>query len=69
MIKKYEDFRNNIIDTINDAGLNIGIVTYIFRDICRDIEAAYKAQLSKEIKEENTHEDTEDGSVETVEEV
>lgn len=66
MIKRYEDFRNNVVNAINDAGLDIGIVTYIFRDICRDIEAAYREQLNREIKEENTQ-DTEDDSVEVVE--
>lgn len=54
MVKKYEDFRNKIIDTINESGFDIGIVTYIMRDINREIETAYQKQITRELEEENT---------------
>lgn len=53
MVKKYEDFRNKIIDTINESGFDIGIVTYIMRDINREIETVYQKQITREL-EENT---------------
>lgn len=54
MVKKYEDFRNKIIDTINESGFDIGIVTYIMRDINREIETTYQRQITRELEEENT---------------
>lgn len=54
MVKKYEDFRNKIIDIINESGFDIGIVTYIMRDINREIETAYQKQITRELEEENT---------------
>lgn len=54
MVKKYEDFRNKIIDIINESGFDIGIVTYIMRDINREIETAYQKQINRELEEENT---------------
>lgn len=54
MVKKYEDFRNKIIDTINESGFDIGIVAYIMRDINREIETTYQKQITRELEEENT---------------
>lgn len=71
MVKKYEDFRNKIIDTINESGFNIGIVTYIMRDINREIEVAYQKQINRDLEEERIHknevENTQDSVDETTE--
>lgn len=53
MVKKYEDFRNKIIDTINESGFDIGIVAYIMRDINCEIETTYQKQITRELEEEN----------------
>ena len=53
MVLQYEKFRNNIINYINDSGLDIGAIAYVFRDIYREIESTYQSQLNKEITEEN----------------
>lgn len=52
MVKKYEDFRNKLIEAINQSGLDIGAVTYILRDINREIEITYQRQLTIEIEKE-----------------
>lgn len=53
MVLQYEKFRNSIIDYINDSGLDIGAIAYVFRDIYREIESMYQSQLNKEIAEAN----------------
>lgn len=81
MVKHYEDFRDRIINVINDSGLDIGMVTYIMRDVYREAETAYQKQVSKEIeeashlfdklgelKEEDSKGEAEDDSAETVDE-
>lgn len=81
MVRQYEDFRNRIINAINDSGLDIGMVAYIMRDIYREVETTYQKQVNKEIeeanrlfdkldenKEEITQDEAENDSAETVEE-
>lgn len=81
MVRHYEDFRNRIINAINDSGLDIGMVAYIMRDIYREVETTYQKQVNKEIEEANrlfdrldenneeeiTQDDAENDSAETVE--
>lgn len=81
MVRQYEDFRNRIINAINDSGLDIGMVAYIMRDIYREVETTYQKQVNKEIEEANrlfdkldenneeeiTQDEAENDSAETVE--
>ena len=48
------NFKSDIVNTINDSGLPVGIVYYIMKDLFIDIENAYKQTLinEKEIKQE-----------------
>lgn len=48
------NFKSDMVNTINDSGLPVGIVYYIMKDLFIDIENAYKQTLinEKEIKQE-----------------
>lgn len=59
------DFRNNMINTINDSGLPVGVVYYIMKDILNDIQNAYENTLKKEKEESKRIKDTEDTEQET----
>ena len=59
------DFRNNIINTVNDSGLPVGVVYYIMKDILNDIQNAYENTLKKEKEESKRIKDTENTEQET----
>lgn len=42
-----EDFKNNIINTINGSQLPPAVVYYIFKDINKDVEASYKNYIQQ----------------------
>ena len=64
-----EDFKNNIIDTINNAGFPPSVVYYVLKDIFTDVEASYKNFIHQErihqerIHQENTKEQSLDKEV------
>lgn len=43
-----EEFRNNLLNLINNSGLPAGIVYYMYKDIGKDIENAYYSVLNSE---------------------
>jgi hypothetical protein len=43
-----EYFRENIKNTIQNSGLNIGTVYFIMKDFCNDLEANYYNQVNFE---------------------
>lgn len=51
MITKYENFRRMIQQAIQNSGLDIGIVYFIFKDIFSEIEKLYYAYLNTESAE------------------
>lgn len=51
MITKYENFRRMIQQAIQNSGLDIGIVYFIFKDIFSEIEKLYYAYLNAESTE------------------
>lgn len=53
MIKDYYFFKEQINRTIQNSGLDIGMIYYIFKDIYTNIENTYYAQINKELIEEN----------------
>lgn len=53
MIKNYQIFKENINATIQNSGLDIGVVYFIMKDIYSDLEKMYYAQINKEFIEEN----------------
>lgn len=64
MISKYQFFKETIKNTIQNSGLDIGIIYYILKDIFREIEALYFTQINREIAEEsnNIKEENEESS-------
>lgn len=59
-----EDFKNHIIDTINNAGFPPSVVYYVLKDIFTDVEASYKNFIHQErIHQENTKEQSLDKEV------
>lgn len=42
-----ELFKNKIVDLANNSGLDIGVVYYIMKDVCRDLEEAYFEYLNQ----------------------
>lgn len=42
-----EDFKNNIINTINGSQLPPAVVYYIFKDINKDVETSYKNYIQQ----------------------
>lgn len=45
------DFKNNMVNTINNSGLPVGVVYYIMKDLFNDIQNAYENTLKKEKEE------------------
>lgn len=48
---KAEEFRENLIRSINNSGLHVMIVKYILDDIRRIVDEEYRKALSREIQE------------------
>lgn len=59
------NFKTNMINTINDSGLPVGVVYYIMKDILNDIQNAYENTLKKEKEESKRIKDTENTEQET----
>ena len=51
MIIKYKQFQSFIMQAISTSGLNVGEVYFILKDILREVEALYEAQINKELQE------------------
>lgn len=47
-----EFFKNSMVDTINNSGLEIGIVYYVLKDILKDFEGNYFDYLNSALQEE-----------------
>lgn len=45
------NFKNNMVNTINNSGLPVGVVYYIMKDLLNDIQNAYENTLKKEKEE------------------
>ena len=43
-----EEFRNNLLNLVNNSGLPAGIVYYMYKDIGKEIENAYYSVLNSE---------------------
>lgn len=52
MIRNYQLFKEKINYVIQNSGLDIGAVYFIFKDIFYEIEKLYYAQLNRECLEE-----------------
>ena len=52
MIKNYQILKESINSIIQKSGLDIGAVYFIFKDIFRDIENLYYAQINQELMQE-----------------
>lgn len=50
------NFRQNLIDVINNSQLPVGIVYYIARDVFSEIEREYEKSLKDEQQNEDTKE-------------
>lgn len=48
--------KKNLINTINDSGLPIGICYYIVKDVLTDVTNSYKETLISESNNKNTNE-------------
>ena len=56
MIKNYQILKESINSIIQNSGLDVGIVYFIFKDIFREIEALYYSQINRELIEESKEE-------------
>ena len=45
------NFKNNMVNIINNSGLPVGVVYYIMKDLLNDIQNAYENTLKKEKEE------------------
>lgn len=45
------NFKNDMVNTINNSGLPVGVVYYIMKDLFNDIQNAYENTLKKEKEE------------------
>lgn len=53
------DFKNNIIEIINESNLTIDAVYYVMKDIMGDITTTYNLTLQKEAAAAQSNEPTE----------
>lgn len=53
MIKDYQFFKEKINYAIQNSGLDIGAVYFIFKDIFSDLERDYFIQINKELAKES----------------
>lgn len=54
------NFKTNMVNTINDSGLPVGVVYYIMKDLLVDIQNAYENTLKKEAKQAEENKKTDD---------
>lgn len=52
MIKDYQLFKETINTTIQNSGLDIGVVYFIIKDVFFDLEKLYFRQINRELLEE-----------------
>ena len=50
------NFKTNMVNTINDSNLPVGVVYYIMKDLLTDIQAVYENTLKKEAKQAEENE-------------
>lgn len=48
MLENYNKFRDNLIETIQNSGLDIGAVMYIFKDVMRLVEDTYDIECKRQ---------------------
>lgn len=53
-----EQFKNTLIEAINDCQLPVGVAFYVAKDVFAQIEAEYQKALAIEKEVQNTEEDT-----------
>lgn len=51
-----ENVKQNIIDIINNSGLPIGVINYLFKDISREVANEYNRALSFEQQQKKEQE-------------
>lgn len=56
MIKKYQIFKEQINNLIQNSNLDLGAVYFIMKDVMNNIEHLYYAQINKELLEESKKE-------------
>lgn len=54
------NFKTNMVNEINNAGLPVGVVYYIMKDLLVDIQNAYENTLKKEAKQAEENKKTDD---------
>lgn len=52
MTKTYYFTREKITNILQNSGLNIGAIYYILKDILREVEVQYMAQINNELAQE-----------------
>lgn len=65
MTKDYHILRETINTTIQNSNMEIGAVYYIIKDIYRDMEKLYYAQINKELLQENNENIIQEGKEST----
>lgn len=63
MIKNYEIFKMTITQTIQNSGLDIGMVYFIMKDVFYELEKTYIRQINKEVLEEKKNTNSNDPEV------
>ena len=52
MLKKTEEFKNNLLNIINNSTIGIDLIYYIFTVVYNELEKEYYKQLNRELKNE-----------------
>ena len=63
-----EDFKNSIVENINNCGLPPAMVFYVMKDVYRDVEDGYKRYLDQAKEAEKQVPESNDTSTTTSEE-
>ena len=42
-----EDFKDKLLDMVNNTNLPVSIIAYVFNDVNRDIQSSYHSYLSQ----------------------
>ena len=53
MIKKYQFFKESILNNINKSDLDIGAIYFILKDIFKEVEIMYYTQINNELIEDS----------------
>lgn len=62
MIRDYEFLKEQINYCIQNSGLDIGAAYFIMKEVLRNLESAYYAQINKEFAEHPLMPETSEGS-------